>query len=88
LRSSYSIITYIDYVKGTGGVNPKPENLIKLKTVQMPYGRHKGTILINLPETYVLWLCEHALPEGQLGELVKELYEIKVNGLESLVRSL
>ena len=66
----------------------KPENLIKLKTMVMPYGQYKGTILVDLPERYVVWMYENALPEGQLGELFKELYEIKVNGLESLIRSL
>lgn len=66
----------------------KPENLIKLKTMTMPYGQYKGTILVDLPERYVVWMFENALPDGQLGELFRELYEIKVNGLESLIRSL
>ena len=66
----------------------KPENLIKLKTLEMPYGKYKGTVLIDLPETYVVWIYENRLPEGQLGILFQELYEIKVNGLESLIRNL
>lgn len=69
-------------------MHAKPENLIKLKTLEMPYGRYKGTTLIDLPERYVVWMYENALPDGQLGLLFQELYEIKVNGLESLVRSL
>ena len=66
----------------------KPENLIKLKTMQMPYGKYKGTVLIDLPEHYVVWTYENQLPQGQLGLLFQELYEIKVNGLEALIRSL
>ncbi len=66
----------------------KPENLIKLKTLEMPYGKYKGTVLIDLPEHYVVWTYENQLPQGQLGLLFQELYEIKVNGLEALIRSL
>ncbi|PIP88997.1 MAG: hypothetical protein COW01_15530 [Bdellovibrionales bacterium CG12_big_fil_rev_8_21_14_0_65_38_15] len=66
----------------------KPENLIKLKTMEMPYGKYKGTVLIDLPEHYVVWTYENQLPQGELGRLFRELYEIKVNGLEALIRSL
>ena len=69
-------------------MKPNPESLLKLKRMTMPYGQYKGTILIDLPERYVVWLYENRLPDGQLGDLFKELYEIKVNGLESLIRSL
>jgi len=65
-----------------------PESLYKLKTLEMPYGKFKGVPLIDLPENYVLWTYENSLPNGELGQLVKELYEIKVNGLENLVKSL
>lgn len=68
------------------GLNPK--SLIKLTTMEMPFGKHAGTVLIDLPETYVLWFYQEGLPEGELGELLAELYEIKVNGLEGLVKSL
>lgn len=67
---------------------PKPENLIKLRTVEMPYGKYKGIKLIDLPEPYVVWIHDNQRPEGQLGLLFQELYEIKVNGLESLVMGL
>lgn len=66
----------------------KPENLIKLKNFKMPYGKYRGTTLIDLPEPYVVWIFENRMPAGELGLLFQELYEIKVNGLESLIRSL
>ncbi|OUR99560.1 hypothetical protein A9Q84_00640 [Halobacteriovorax marinus] len=65
-----------------------PKSLIKLKTMPMPYGKHKGVTLIDLPETYVVWYYQNGLPKGELGNLLAELYEIKVNGLESLVKSM
>ncbi len=63
-----------------------PESLLKITSMQMPFGKHRGTILIDLPETYVIWFYENGLPEGELGRLLAELYEIKVNGLEALVK--
>ena len=66
----------------------RPESLYKLKDTKMPYGKYSGRKLIDLPEQYVIWTIENALPKGELGELFRELYEIKVNGLESLIRKL
>ena len=54
----------------------------------MPFGRFKGRPLIDLPEPYVVWFHNQGFPKGHLGELLGLLYEIKVNGLESLVRPL
>jgi uncharacterized protein (DUF3820 family) len=69
-----------------------PESLIKLKTMKMPYGKYRGISLIDLPEPYVVWYYDNNLPQSssrnELGNLMSELYEIKVNGLESLVKSL
>lgn len=65
-----------------------PQSLIKLKYTAMPYGKYQGSTLIDLPEPYVVWIYENRLPKGELGDLISELYEIKVNGLEELVKSL
>ncbi|MCF8060632.1 MAG: DUF3820 family protein [Bacteriovoracaceae bacterium] len=67
---------------------PNSNSLMKLKNLPMPYGKYKGLKLIDLPEPYVIWLYENNLPKGELGQLLSELYEIKVNGLESLIRNL
>ena len=65
-----------------------PSSLIKLKTTKMPYGKYKGVTLIDLPEPYVVWYYDNGLLKGELGQLLSELYEIKLNGLESLIKSL
>lgn len=65
-----------------------PSSLIKLRTTKMPYGKYQGVTLIDLPEPYVVWYYDNGLPKGELGQLLSELYEIKLNGLESLVKSL
>jgi hypothetical protein len=54
----------------------------------MPFGKWRGTNLIDLPESYVVWFYGQGLPAGEIGELLGLLYEIKLNGLEYLVRPL
>lgn len=61
-------------------------DLLKLKTYTMPFGKHKGVCLIDLPEPYVVWFQTNGFPEGELGKLLGLLYEIKLNGLEHLVK--
>lgn len=67
---------------------PDPEQLRKLATTRMPYGKHAGRFLVDLPEPYVVWLVGNRLPAGLLGQQLLEIYEIKVNGLEGLLRPL
>ena len=69
-------------------VSPDPNRLVALATMRMPYGRYAGRLLIDLPEPYVLWFHKNGYPSGQLGSLMRDLYEIKLNGLESLIRPL
>ncbi len=57
-----------------------------LARTQMPFGKYQGTPLIDLPESYVVWFQSSGFPEGKLGHLLGLLYEIKLNGLEHLVR--
>ncbi len=60
--------------------------LIALARTEMPFGRYRGRRLIDLPEPYVVWFHQRGMPRGRLGELLGLLYEVKVNGLEALVR--
>ncbi len=62
--------------------------LLALINQEMPFGRFKGTRLIDLPEPYVVWFKNEGFPAGKLGERLAILYEIKVNGLEPLLRDL
>ena len=63
---------------------PNPELLIQLVKMKMPFGKFKGVALIDLPEPYVVWFHSQGFPEGELGKLLAQLYEIKLNGLEHL----
>lgn len=60
------------------------EYLLKFAKTQMPYGKYKGRLLIDLPERYVIWYRQKGFPQGELGRMFGLLYEIKVNGLEHL----
>jgi uncharacterized protein len=60
------------------------EKLLKLARYRMPFGRYKERRLIDLPEEYVIWFKQKGLPEGELGEMMNIVYEIKLNGLEYL----
>jgi uncharacterized protein (DUF3820 family) len=65
-----------------------PELLMELVSMQMPFGKYKGTILCNLPVSYLEWFQKEGFPKGKLGMLLATMYEIKINGLEELLRPL
>jgi uncharacterized protein (DUF3820 family) len=65
--------------------NHAQNELIMLANSYMPFGKYKGTLLIDLPEPYLVWFHAQGLPSGQIGKLLGLLYEIKLNGLEDLV---
>lgn len=59
-----------------------------LANTKMPYGKFKGKYLIDLPEHYIVWYNNRGFPEGKLGNQLRLVYELKLNGLEYLVRKL
>jgi uncharacterized protein (DUF3820 family) len=61
------------------------EVLLELVKFKMPFGRYKGTILANLPVSYLEWFQRKGFPEGKLGMMLATIYEIKSNGLEYLL---
>jgi uncharacterized protein len=63
-----------------------PQVLLDLVSMRMPFGKYKDRVLCDLPETYLLWFYRKGFPEGKLGSLLASLYEIKVNGLEYLLK--
>ncbi len=65
---------------------PNKNELLKLAKARMPYGKYKGRLLIHLPEPYVVWYSQKGFPEGELGCMLRSVYEIKLNGLEYLFK--
>lgn len=70
------------------GNNPDPNHLEKLANYKMPFGKYKGQYLANIPEYYLVWFKQKGFPEGKLGRMMAEMYELKLNGLEGLVQKL
>lgn len=66
----------------------RKELLLDLVRMRMPYGKYKDRVLCDLPEFYLVWMAQKGFPKGKLGTLLATLYEIKVNGLEYLLKPL
>jgi len=64
------------------------EDLLKLATWTMPFGRFAGQTLIHLPEEYLFWFVDKGFPDGKLGFLMKLALELKVNGADGVIRDL
>jgi uncharacterized protein (DUF3820 family) len=69
-------------------IKPDPQFLVKLAHTKMPYGKYKDRFLIDLPEHYIVWYNNKGFPKGQLGNMLQMVYELKVNGLEHLIRNI
>ena len=67
-------------------ITPDRQKLIELSHYRMPFGKFKGRYLVDLPEPYLIWFRQKGYPEGKLGNLLQSMTEIKVNGLEPLIR--
>ena len=63
-----------------------PQMLVELVSVRMPFGKYKDRILCDLPESYLIWFHQKGFPSGKIGVLLYALYEIKLNGLEYLLK--
>ncbi len=69
-------------------LQPDPQFLIKLAHTKMPFGKYEGRYLIDLPEYYVVWYHNKGFPKGKLGDMLLQVYELKLNGLEYLIRDI
>jgi uncharacterized protein (DUF3820 family) len=67
---------------------PDAAVMLELAKMRMPFGKYKGRLLIDLPEPYVVWFSQKGFPQGKLGDMLRTVYEIKVNGLEYLFKPL
>ncbi|MDO9507226.1 MAG: DUF3820 family protein [Hydrogenophaga sp.] len=66
----------------------KPEDLERLLTVEMPFGKHKGRVIADLPGNYLNWFAREGFPKSEVGRLLQLMYEIDHNGLGDLLTPL
>jgi uncharacterized protein len=65
-----------------------PQSLLELVNTPMPFGKYKDRLLCDLPERYLVWFHQKGFPPGKIGLQLSAMYEIKVNGLEYLLKPL
>ena len=53
----------------------------------MPFGKHKGVLLCDLPVSYLEWMNSKGMPAGKLGMMLSTVFEIKINGLTAILHS-
>lgn len=66
----------------------KPQDLQKLVTLPMPFGKHQGKVLADLPGNYLNWFAREGFPKGEIGRLLQLMHEIDHNGLKGLLQPL
>lgn len=67
------------------------ELLNQLTYYRMPFGMFgpgkyppKGVLIVDLPLEYLSWFHQRSFPNGQLGELMMQVYELKAIGFDHL----
>lgn len=65
-----------------------PEDLQRLVTLRMPFGKHRDTLIADLPGNYLNWFAREGFPKGEIGRLLQLMHEIDHNGLSHLLKPL
>ena len=66
----------------------QPEDLELLVTREMPFGKHKGRIIADLPRNYLNWFAREGFPPGEISRLLELMQEIDHNGLKDILAPL
>lgn len=59
--------------------------LIHLVQYRMPFGKYEGRYITDLPVHYLEWFSREGFPNGQLGQYLSTMYEIKINGIDEVL---
>ena len=65
-----------------------PDDLQRLVSMAMPFGKYKGRLLADLPGNYLHWFAREGFPPGELGRLLALMRELDHNGLSDLLKPL
>jgi uncharacterized protein (DUF3820 family) len=66
----------------------RTEDLEMLVTREMPFGKHRGRIIADLPGNYLNWFAREGFPPGEIGRLLALMQEIDHNGLKDILAPL
>ncbi|MFZ6657027.1 DUF3820 family protein [Undibacterium sp. TJN19] len=64
------------------------DDLQRLLSFKMPYGKYKDTVIADLPGNYLGWFAREGFPKGEIGRLLELMYEIDHNNLGELLAPL
>ncbi|NQZ12302.1 MAG: DUF3820 family protein [Algicola sp.] len=64
------------------------QQLVEAINQIMPFGKYSGRKLLELPEPYLVWFNQQGFPQSKLGEQLALMYEVKLNGLETMLKPL
>jgi hypothetical protein len=65
-----------------------PDDLQRLVTLHMPFGKYKGHLIADLPGNYLAWFARKGFPPDEIGRLLALMLEIDHNGLKPLLAPL
>ena len=66
----------------------RPDDLDLLVNREMPFGKHKGQIIADLPGNYLNWFAREGFPPGEIGRLLALMQKIDHNGLKDILTPL
>ncbi|WP_091208525.1 DUF3820 family protein [Mucilaginibacter gossypiicola] len=66
-------------------LKPDPKILIDIVQTRMPYGKYKGTIIADIPVSYLEWMAGKGFTKDKMGMLLSTAFEIKTNGLGEIL---
>ena len=69
-------------------IQPNYKEFLDLARAKMPFGKYEGRFLSDLPEYYIIWYRQKGFPTGKLGKQMEQVYELKLNGMEQILRSI
>jgi uncharacterized protein (DUF3820 family) len=64
---------------------PDPKILLDIVQMRMPYGKYKGTIIADIPISYLEWISGKGFTKDKLGMMLSTVFEIKTNGLGEIL---
>lgn len=67
---------------------PTADELERLLTLEMPFGKYQGRVIADLPAHYLAWFAREGFPRGEIGRLLALMHEIDHNGLRELLAPL
>ena len=62
-----------------------PQDLERLVTLAMPFGKYQGRLIADLPGHYLNWFAREGFPPGEIGRLLALMQELDHNGLRPLL---